>query len=150
MSKELLETINSMIERIAIIELHTGESKSVLIDKHTLLDIQKELELQSINNSNSSKALECLERFFNSRKIYEPNNTVIFDCIICLNSIKQYILKAQEQEKKNARLKEILINGFTDKKGIFHKQTYLAFIDGEWCVCDLETDVWFLVKEVLM
>lgn len=63
--------------------------------------------------------------------------------------IKQALLKAQEKEKENARLKEILINGFRDKNGAFHKQTYLAFVDDEWCICDLKTDEWFLVKEVL-
>lgn len=55
--------------------------------------------LESIDNANPSEALECLERFFNSRKIYEPNNTFVFDCITRLNSIKQALIKAQEQEK---------------------------------------------------
>lgn len=40
-------------------------------------------------------------------------------------------------------------NGFTDKNGIFHKQGYLAYIDEEWCICDLKTDEWFLVSEVV-
>ena len=57
MSKELLEKIDNMIERIAMTELHTGKSEGVLIDKNTLLDIKKELELKSIDNTKPSEAL---------------------------------------------------------------------------------------------
>lgn len=46
-------------------------------------------------------------------------------------------------------LEYILKNGFTDKNGIFHEQVYLAYVDEEWCISDLETDEWFLVSEVL-
>jgi len=64
MSKELLEQIDSMIERIALIELHTGETKSVSIDKHTLLDIQKELELKSTEIAELKKVLETIKKHF--------------------------------------------------------------------------------------
>ena len=40
-------------------------------------------------------------------------------------------------------------NGFTDNNGVFHKQVYLAYVDEEWCICDLKTDEWFLVSEVI-
>ena len=91
MNKELLETINSMIERIALIELHTGETKSVSIDKHTLLDIQKELELQLINNSKLSEALERLSALCNYQITNKNKDNYEY--------IKQALLKVQEQEK---------------------------------------------------
>ena len=138
MNKELLEKIDSMIERIALIELHTGETESVLIDKHTLLDIQKELELKSINNTKPSEAIECLEKFFNSRKIYEPNNTFISDCIICLNSIKQELIKSQEQEKENAYIEKI-------KTMMKQKDCVLRYIESEDCfaVKTILSDGWY-------
>ncbi|MBR3208800.1 MAG: hypothetical protein IKF82_00885 [Bacilli bacterium] len=58
-------------------------------------------------------------------------------------------LEAFYRIKENAKLKEILINGFRDKNGKFHKEVYLAYIDDEWVICDMNTDEWFLVKEVL-
>lgn len=107
MSKEYLEDL--------IIEFdELGFEPTILCDQ------QKEIEsfrnrlkqvldyLKSLDNANPSEALECLERFFNSRKIYEPNNTFVFDCITCLNSIKQALLKAQEQEKILDILKRII------------------------------------------
>lgn len=99
MNKELLETINSMIERIALIELHTGETKTVSIDKHTLLDIQKELELQSIDNSNPSEALEKLERLY-ERGAKSIEDEQAFELYTQYrDTIKQVLIKSQEQEK---------------------------------------------------
>jgi hypothetical protein len=91
-----------------------------------------------------SKAMECLERVSELQYIdhYESREKEI-------EIIEQALIKAQEQEKENARLKEILMNGFKDRDGVFHKETYLAFVDGEWCICDLNTDEWFPVEEVI-
>jgi len=95
--------------------------------------------LQSIDNTKPSEALEELEQDIKGRVILAENRQLKLCAVI-----KQALIKSQE----NARLKEILINGFKDKNGVFHEQTYLAFIDDEWCICDLKTDEWFLVKEV--
>lgn len=105
MNRELLEQIDNMIERLAIIELHTGESKGVLIDKRTLLDIQKELELQAIKEANPSEALECLERIraFLSHRTKEMSFQDLRD-------IEQALIKAQEQEKENKSYKLALKN----------------------------------------
>ena len=107
MSKELLEQIDSMIERLAIIELHTGKSEGILIDKKTLLDIQKELELQEIKNANSSEALNELEELLLSTYSY----IIILDR---LNSaypiIKKALLQAQKMQEENKSYKLALKN----------------------------------------
>ncbi len=107
MNKELLEIIDSMIERIAEIELHTGKSENVLIDKSTLLDIQKELELQAIDNPNISEAMKCVDRlnqtinlaenFYDS--VYEDKD--MFTAVQRdVDTIKQALIKSQKKTDK--------------------------------------------------
>lgn len=110
MNKELLEIIANMIERLAVIELHTGKSEGILIDKHTLLDIQKELELKALNDSESNKALEYLENMIDTFLVENKNKIEVskannYDCELLeerrkdLESHKQALIKAREQEK---------------------------------------------------
>jgi len=114
MNKELLEKIDNMIERIAMTELHTGKSEDILIDKNTLLDIKKELELESIDNAKPSEALKCVDDI-NADLVALPKHIegcddifddYLEDISIKTNSIKQALLKAQEQEKVLNIIKE--------------------------------------------
>jgi hypothetical protein len=92
MEKELLEKIDNMIERLAVIELHTGKSESVLIDKNTLLDIKKELH----KNSKRLNQLESnLKRWFILLG-KDGNNS---------KAIVRDEIKAVLEEKENAKSK---------------------------------------------
>ena len=74
--------------------------------------------LQSIENSNSTKALECLgriEKYISDRNMYE--DLKLFDgeeesnmYYNGLSIIKQALIKAQEDEKKVEALKELIKN----------------------------------------
>ena len=118
-----------------------------LVERTIIECIKEKIQrLEQIDNANPSEVLEKLKTIkIKCHPNSNPSPLVDESLVI----VEQALLKAQEQEKENARLKEILINGFKDKNGVFHKQTYLAFIDNEWCICDLKTDEWFLVREVL-
>lgn len=73
--------------------------------------------LQTIDNANPSETMECLERII----ITKPYKTFDeFDNDY--NNIKQYILKAQEQENKNEILKELLINQAKVLEIVFEKE----------------------------
>lgn len=116
MNKELLEQIDSMIERLALIELHTGKSEGTLIDKHTLLEIQRELKSQEIKDSDFSEALECLEKLgskseitqgcyeFNISKKEELENNEEVDKYI--NTIKRALLQAKKDKAEIEKLKQ--------------------------------------------
>jgi len=157
MSKECLEALG---ENIRYKKEYIGNDTYRLYIKKNEIELLENYltELEQIKNSNPSEALECVD--YIKKKLeglrYEcerTNNHRCDDLFIqehVFTVIEQALLKSQEQKKENARLKEILINGFRDKNGVFHEQTYLAFIDDEWCICDLKTDEWFLVKEVLI
>ena len=108
--------------------------------------MSKELSEETKTLMYVNELIKNVEEYKNKTGIDKPTICISQEALI---DIQQYILKSQEQENENARLKEILINGFRDKNAVFHKQTYLAFIDDGWCICDLQTDEWFLVKEVL-
>ena len=75
-------------------------------------------------------------------KRYSANGYVGYTPECDLASITNKLGKLEDLEL-------ILKNGFTDKNGVFHEQVYLAYVDEEWCICDLETDEWFLLSEVL-
>ena len=147
------------LHRIANANNHFKYDTLELMDKDFQI-VQQELQrLEKIENGNPSEALRYIREFMyemtywmeNPKKCMKNYGMQIFGKYKYTfeSIIETVLLKSQEQEKKNARLKEILINGFRDKNGVFHEQTYLAFIDDEWCICDLKTDEWFLVKEVL-
>ncbi len=108
MINDYLDALNYVWYNYYTEELSQDEVEQ--IEKHLNIVQDSLKRLESIDNSKPSEALECLERFFNSRKIYEPNNTVIFDCITCLNTIKQALIKSQEQEKVLKILKERQVN----------------------------------------
>lgn len=103
MNKELLEQIDSMIERLALIELHTGKSEGTLIDKHTLLEIQRELKSQEIKDSDFSEVLECLESlrqeckstYFNEngKQWWTTDKNKDYRC----NTIKRALLQAKKR-----------------------------------------------------
>ena len=59
--------------------------------------------LETIDNANSSEALECLEKVHSRLPQWDLSRNVD-QC----NIIKQALLKAQEQEKENELLKEII------------------------------------------
>ena len=67
------------------------------------IPVQEALErLESIENANPSKAIECLEsfkNFFTDRARREPNNPFNDKWLEKIDTIKQALLKSQEQEK---------------------------------------------------
>lgn len=78
-------------------------------------DIKKELE--AIDNTNPSEALECLECLY-----CEPEDYRSKDRAKDYEIIKQALLNAKEQEKENELLKEI-IKSFFDRGCPLHQYT---------------------------
>lgn len=108
--KEQLPTIKQALQRLESIE--KGKNTDI-IDNYMAF---------KNDNSNPSEALECLERI---DKEYLTIESKDFDN--CFNTIKQALLKAQEQEKENELLKEIIkslfdrgcpLHQYTDKEGV--------------------------------
>ena len=96
MSKEYLEAL----ERLAMPdELHIKECKRLGIGLTKDYDILKQY-FESIDNSNPSEALECL-RQIGIIEMYSHEGTLLKDSISFkpeYDTIKNYILKAQEQK----------------------------------------------------
>ena len=80
-------------------------------------------ELQAIKNTNSNEALKCLDLLGD----FEWHNKPFKECFLDLfDTIKNYILKAQEQEKENDILKEII-------KSLFDRGCPLhQYVDKDW------------------
>ena len=68
----------------------------VIREKDYTIIEQALLELKQIKEANPSKAMECLERIDKEYATIENE-----DFKICFNTIKQALIKAQEQEKEN-------------------------------------------------
>lgn len=110
MSKELeaLKTIK--------IKCHPNSNPSPLVDE-ALDTIENALNrLEAIDNANPSEALECLERI-EADLIGLPKHVTEYDNIFDdylydiennIDTLKQALLKAQELEKENKLLKEII------------------------------------------
>ena len=92
MNKELLEKIDNMIERIAMTELYTGKSEDILIDKNTLLDIKKELELKALVNFSPSEALEILGK-------YELKQDCLVEDLTVYDTIKQALQRLNKYDE---------------------------------------------------
>lgn len=101
MSKEL-DLVNKLIEGIDNYEKQTCiKNPPAYISRETLVELQQALlELKAIDNANPSEALECLEDL----KLM-CGTRIELDKFPEYDIIKQYILKAQEQEKENEKLK---------------------------------------------
>lgn len=105
MSKEL-DLINELIEGIDNYEKQTGiKNPPAYISRETLVRLQQALKrLEEIENVNSNGALICLENISNMQ-LYE--NIAIKNCRCDdINTIKQALIKAQEQEKVLKIIKE--------------------------------------------
>ena len=117
MSKEYLEAKDLQANFITCFnELLTKTDKDILV-----VNISREMAQDMVNlyekylTINPSEALEELFKttYFGSKEEYDKINN-------CYNSIKQYILKSQEQEKENELLKEI-IKSFFDRGCPLHQ-----------------------------
>jgi len=99
MNKELLEVIDNMIERLALIELHTGKSEGTPIDKKTLLDIQRELKSQELKDSELNEALEIMNDILYGVDEFEFIN---LEMVLTrdLEKVKKALLKAQRKNDK--------------------------------------------------
>lgn len=98
------------LERLAMPdELHIKECRKLGIGLTEDYDVveQAVLELQAITEANPSEALECVDNLENSlslaNELLRVTDTSAMDKYIA--TIKQYILKSQEQEKENELLK---------------------------------------------
>lgn len=133
----LLEFIDGLLKRY-----ENKTDYNIYITKDWLLEIKKAIKrLESIDNSNPSEALKCLERIDNTLCLNNIKGKLEFgidteehtdcDSVIGmtedLEAIKQALLKAQEQEKENELLKEIIkslfdrgcpLHQYTDKEGV--------------------------------
>ncbi len=83
------------------------------------------LELKAIKEAKPSEAMECLEEL-------RSNLGVIYDDT--LNTIEQALLKAQEQEKENAELRQHIKrwHHLLLKTGINSKGTVVDEIENYW------------------
>ena len=117
MSKELEALLE--IHHVVCVLQNEINQKEQLLGSNTTFDvleqINKDVELlkkalerlESIDNANPSEALECLKRIDK-----EYSTITDEDFIICYTTIKQVLLKAQEQEKeKLLELEQALIQG---------------------------------------
>lgn len=91
-----------------------GETNSLEGTYNDFLTIKKALQrLEDIDNAKPSEALECLEYLYEALKQeYLDDNSKklsMYDEKV-LNTIKNYILKAQEDKKKADALKELIKN----------------------------------------
>ena len=118
----MMENYFEALERLAMPdELHISECEKLGIGLTEDFDLVEQalLELKSINESDPSKALECLENLF--------SNVVSTDytresSLKDFNTIKNYILKAQALEKEkiifkhihNTKVKTPLVSIFKD------------------------------------
>ena len=93
MSKEL-EMVRAMINGANEYEKKTGDKNPpVYFSRNNLLIIENALQrLESIDNSNPSEAMECLERL--SKEIQQYDSWIKY-----INTIKQALLKAQEPKQ---------------------------------------------------
>jgi hypothetical protein len=117
---EVLEDLAFIKEKFAYLEYN---SETFNIPKKELCNIEEALKrLEAIDNAEPSEALECLERIDNTLCLNNIKGKLDFgidteehtdcDSVIGmtedLESIKQALLKAQEQEKAIAQFKEIV------------------------------------------
>lgn len=129
MNKELDEALKfvKMLLNVGNSEKHLLNLSSTDI-RFELIKIEKALtELQSIKNTSPNESIECLERIDKEYGTIECDD---FDN--CFTTIKQYILKAQEQEFRNEERmpnKEILylkqsLEQYNDKPIFYISRTY--------------------------
>lgn len=69
--------------------------------------------------------------------------------IACINKLGKLEDLEEEIGISLETILNYIKNGYTDKTGKYHKQCYLTYVDNEWCICDLITDEYFLLKEML-
>lgn len=126
-TKELYCTVTFTRKRAEILRDNIAEVEQALqrleaIEKGKNTDIIDNYMAFKNDNANPSEALKCLERI---DKEYLTIESKDFDN--CFNTIKQALLKAQEQEKENELLKEIIkslfdrgcpLHQYTDKEGV--------------------------------
>ena len=154
MNKELEEAFG-LIKRVCelYIESRSYLTGSDIIENQineALNTIKNRLEVT--DNAESSEALECLEYLYCNPEDYRST-----DKAKDYNTVKNYILKAQEQEKENELLKEIIkslfdrgcpLHQYTDKDGML-----LIEVDNECSTMHLgkfkDVDLDAKLKEVL-
>lgn len=102
MSKEL-KALNYVWYNYYTEELNQDEVEQIEKNLNIVQDGLKRLE--SIDNANSNKALECLENHKNMM-IENNGDFIAFECLKIYSVCKQALLKAQEQEKVLEILKE--------------------------------------------
>ena len=97
MSKEYLESLN----RLGAIRKFDGGDNYSLSDKKEFKTVKQALtELQQIKSAEPSKALECLERIVMPDELYlKECKKIGISNHYDYNTIKQALLKSQEQEK---------------------------------------------------
>ena len=102
MTKEL-ETFKVHYEKSSnqwYLQIHFNNAELRVIQLPLLPDEAKDIQNLLNKNSKPNEALECLEN------IKEIGKYCLDDCCdIWFNTIKQYILKSQEQENENNKLK---------------------------------------------
>lgn len=104
---EALESLNYIKEKFAMLEY---QNENYIVPKKDLDTIEQAiLELKSIKESKPSEAMKCLESLRKSANTFCQH--IPEQCELnkkYADTIKQALLKVQEQEKENEILKEII------------------------------------------
>lgn len=98
------------LERLAMPdELHIKECEKLDIGVTEDFDVVEQalLELKAIKEANPSEALECLKALQSIRDKYSMPLTEYVNSFDYIKTIKHVLLKQQEQEKKNAKYKQL-------------------------------------------
>ena len=113
MSKEYMQALYDLFGLVAFQKSLTKEQYARLQKYNDIIE-QALQRLESIDNAKPSEALECLEGLATHRIEYrEPfefgfSKTMPFKSTKEFQIIKYTLLKAQEQEKENAKYKRVL------------------------------------------
>ena len=153
MSKELVALKPSVILKFVdgLLKRYEGKTDyNIYITKEWLLEINQALQrLEQIDNANPSEALECLERVNVhletklDRSIWNEQH----------NTIKQALLKAQEQDEVPEVIKEKKVDfSYLEKcDSVVEYNLYISNYDNNyWKKQPLTQDEFNLLKEVLV
>lgn len=141
MSKEL-EALNYVWYNYYTEELSRDEVEQ--IEKHLNIVQDGLKRLKSIDNANPSEALECLERLnYHTTLEYQDSKEYYI--------VRQYIHKAQEQEKVLKIIKKKLVN-IVDLCQCIDLYTYNSLVKGTTCdgvLRELTQEEFELLKKIL-
>lgn len=107
MSKEYLEALLNLFNEANRFNNEPYKFNTLELFKRKQIIEQALHRLESIDNSNPSEALECLEKIIDNLDDY-ADFEIKQEANEYIDTIKQALLKAQELEKENELLKEII------------------------------------------